>query len=145
MNNGFDHIVQVVSVVVFLPQWCWSQFVKYTSVPSFQVSLYYGMHRFDTGLIRNLALIWLPDSRDYHLVIYKVHWYNLSMVVPIFTSFWIENSSQHSGWQRKLLALISLFTFVFVFIPQDPHVSTQGIASFINCRSCRADFGLGQI
>ena len=35
-NNGFDHTAQVISTVVFLPQRCWSQFVKYTSVPSFK-------------------------------------------------------------------------------------------------------------
>ena len=34
-HNGFDHYAQVVSIVIFLPQRCWSQFVKYTSVPSF--------------------------------------------------------------------------------------------------------------
>ena len=37
-----DTSVIMASIVVFLPQWCLSQFVKYMSVPSFQVSFCYG-------------------------------------------------------------------------------------------------------
>ena len=83
------------------------------------------MHGFGTELIRNLA-IWLAVSQDYHLFIYKVYWYILSMFVPIFTSFGIENVSLHSGRPRKLLPLISLSYF---FLFHDPRVSTRGIAS----------------
>ena len=83
------------------------------------------MHGFGTELIRNLA-IWLAVSQDYHLFIYKVYWYILSMFVPIFTSFGIENASLHSGRPRKLLPLISLSYF---FLFHDPRVSTRGIAS----------------
>ena len=86
------------------------------------------MHGFGTELIRNLA-IWLAVSQDYHLFIYKVYWYILSMFVPIFTSFGIENASLHSGRPRKLLPLISLSYF---FLFHDPRVSTRGIASIIN-------------
>ena len=83
------------------------------------------MHGFGTELIRNLA-IWLAVSQDYHLFICKVYWYILSMFVPIFTSFGIENSSLHCGRPRKLLPLISLsYFFLFHF----PRVSTRGIAS----------------
>ena len=39
-NNGFDHI-GVVSIVVFLPQWCWSQFVNTHLWHVFHVSLRY--------------------------------------------------------------------------------------------------------
>ena len=85
------------------------------------------MHGFGTELIRNLA-IWLAVSQDYHLFIYKVYWYILSMFVPIFTSFGIENASLHSGRPRKLLPLISLSYF---FLFHDPRVSTRGIASII--------------
>ena len=70
--------------------------------------LWWTMHGFGTELIRNLA-IWLAESQDCHLFIYKVYQYNLSMFVPIFTSFGIENSSRHSGRPRTRLALISLF------------------------------------
>ena len=84
------------------------------------------MHGFGTELIRNLA-IWLAVSQDYHLFICKVYWYILSMFVPIFTSFGIENSSLHCGRPRKLLPLISLsYFFLFHF----PRVSTRGIASY---------------
>ena len=89
--------------------------------------LWWTVHVFGTELIRNLA-IWLAESRDYHLYIYKVYWYHWSMPVPIFTSFGIENSSQHSCWPRTLLTLISLFIY---FYSVTPHVSTRGIASFI--------------
>ena len=67
------------------------------------------MHGFGTEVFKNLAIS-LADSRDYHLFIYKVYQYNLSMFVPILTSFGIENSSRHNG-PRKLLALISLSIF----------------------------------
>ena len=91
------------------------------------------MHGFGTELIRNLA-IWLAVSQDYHLFIYKVYWYILSMFVPIFTSFGIENASLHSGRPRKLLPLISLSYF---FLFHDPRVSTRGIASIdIKCQLC---------
>ena len=89
------------------------------------------MHGFGTELIRNLA-IWLAVSQDYHLFIYKVYWYILSMFVPIFTSFGIENASLHSGRPRKLLPLISLSYF---FLFHDPRVSTRGIASIVNLNS----------
>ena len=46
------------------------------------------MHGFGTEVSRNLA-IWLAESRDYHLFIYKVYQYTLSMFVPILTSFGI--------------------------------------------------------
>ena len=39
--NGFDHIARVVSMVVFLPQLCWSQFVNARLCQVFQVSLCY--------------------------------------------------------------------------------------------------------
>ena len=74
------------------------------------------MHGFGTELIRNLA-IWLAVSQDYHLFIYKVYWYILSMFVPIFTSFGIENASLHSGRPRKLLPLISLSYFFLISWP----------------------------
>ena len=45
------------------------------------------------------------------------------MSVPIFTSFGIKNSSQHSCRPRTLLTLICLFIFFLFF------VSTRGIAS----------------
>ena len=91
------------------------------------------MHGFGTELIRNLA-IWLAVSQDYHLFICKVYWYILSMFVPIFTSFGIENSSLHSGRPRKLLPLISLSYF---FLFHDPRVSTRGIASIIITKNIR--------
>ena len=90
------------------------------------------MHGFGTELIRNLA-IWLAVSQDYHLFIYKVYWYILSMFVPIFTSFGIENASLHSGRPRKLLPLISLSYF---FLFHDPRISTRGIASVYNWSDC---------
>ena len=49
------------------------------------------------------------------------------MSEPIFTSFGIENSSEHSGRPRTLLALIYLFIHFC-----DPRVSTRGIASITN-------------
>ena len=78
------------------------------------------MHGFGTELIRNLA-IWLAVSQDYHLFIYKVYWYILSMSVPIFTSFGIENASLHSGGPRKLLPLISLSYFFYFMTPVFQH------------------------
>ena len=51
--------------------------------------------------------------------------------VPIFTSFGIENSSQHSGRPRTLLSLISLLKLFFFFFVT-PRVSTRGIASIVN-------------
>ena len=90
------------------------------------------LYVFGTELIRNLA-IWLAESRDYDLSIYKVYWCNQSMFVPIFTSFGIENSSQHSGRPRTFLALISLLKLFFISFC-DPRVSTRGIASlYYNC------------
>ena len=53
------------------------------------------------------------------------------MFVPIFTSFGIETSSQHSGRPRTFLALISLLKLFFILFC-DPHVSTRGIASILN-------------
>ena len=46
------------------------------------------------------------------------------MFVPIFMSFGIENSSQHSA----LISLLKLYFILFC----DPRVSTRGIASIIN-------------
>ena len=74
------------------------------------------MHGFGTELIRNLA-VWLAESQDYDLFIYKVYWYNLSMFVPIFTSFGIKkNSSGHSGRPGKLLAVIPSCRLFFYFM-----------------------------
>ena len=39
--NGFDHIARVVSMVVFLSQLCWSQFVNTRLCQAFQASLCY--------------------------------------------------------------------------------------------------------
>ena len=77
--------------------------------------LWWTVHVFGTELIRNLA-IWLAESRDYDLSIYKVYWYNQSMFVPIFTLFGIENSSQHNGRPRTFLALITLIKLFFYFV-----------------------------
>ena len=55
------------------------------------------------------------------MFIYKVYWYILSMFVPIFTSFGIENSSLHSGRPRKLLPLISLSYFFYFMTPVFQH------------------------
>ena len=45
-------------------------------------------------------------------------------IVPIFTSFGIENSSQHSGRPRTFLALISLLK-LFLILFCDPPVSNN--------------------
>ena len=52
-NNGFDHIARVVSIVVFLPQWCWSQFVNTSMCQVIQVS-YYAIERI-CGAVHCLA------------------------------------------------------------------------------------------
>ena len=108
-NNALIMVQRQGSMRTISDSWC-------------RASLWWTMHGFGTELIRNLA-IWLANSRDFHLFIYKVYWYNLSTFVPIFTSFGIENPSRHSGRPRKLLALISLFK-LFFFISWPPCFNT---------------------
>ena len=60
--NGFDHIARVVSIVVFLAQWCWSQFVNTRLCQVIQVSLCYRKNLWGRALFGKWRHNWLAKS-----------------------------------------------------------------------------------
>ena len=126
-NNGFDHNVAVgyhktwlnwsrathdaggFYIVVFLPQRCWSQFVKYMSVPSFQVSFCYGAVN---CLASDVMIYWRRATRTRRL-----HENYLGLMVPclswttMYARVWYWTNYEKSG---NLIGSESGLSFVYL-------------------------------
>ena len=65
--NGFDHIARVVSIVVFLSQLCWSQFVNTRLCQVFKVSLYYRKNLWSRELFGKWRHNWLAKGNAHRV------------------------------------------------------------------------------